>query len=1523
MKRFLACPCFLAPLLLWLTASTTVDAQVVSIIPASTVAPARTPKSTASPLNPVYVEDSPAAQDLIDRAAELHRQNRSREAVTTLQKVIDDYPHKLMPLQDGRYTDVVLWVRAKLASDAELLATYRRVHEPLAEGALARATTRATTRTATRTAARTTARTTAPAPDDGGDPEQLNRIILRYGMCRAGLEASLLLAGWYLERADPSSAATVLDDIADHPDRATATARIHLLQALAGLYESDGRRLAIHRQALEAMGNREDVARIDRLDAGGRRPPRTRVYDAMSPLPSVTVLKPVAEPLWRVKVPSPPPSIASLTNTARSGKQRRKPLDPSRFLYMIPAVHEDHLYVNDGGSVLALDRNAGRVLWTSRHHVAEPGQVNARNRFNAMALQDQRGVAVVGRRVLAVLGHHPWPPNRRPQGVSQTWVTCLREADGGQIWSVQPGDADPALENAAFHGTPLVAAGRVFVLARRTHRSRFQDAYLVALDLDDGRMLFKRHLSSASAQHQFVGSFAQILMDGGRLYVTDNLGAVCCIDARDGTMRWVSIVPQGLAGPKRKVVVPGAGWQVSLPLRLEAGLVVRPRGTGGSAVLLDPDTGIRLKVLDDPQIRGALHLAAAGGDLLCVGSTLVLFDGQTLQPRWKRPLQRSATAATPRGRASICTDRVVVPIKNRIVVVSLSDGSILAEHPISGIGNLLVLDGQIIVTGVKSVSSYLGWKVASTRLRDQIASRPTDPSPAMALAHLALSSSRSDDFLVAVDAALAALERRQARQDGDGASAAPIDPEQQQLFSQLHGFTQSKRTADPALRSDLYKRLAAVTATPGDEVAYRLAYASFLDESEEYRDAIDVYQSILDDPMLSTQIHASAGGALQASLEADVRQSTIIEKRGRGVCAHIDQRAAHLLSELVGSEAAAPQQLLELARRFPHAPSSANAILVASERLAAGGKTDSAIVQLRRAYRMDGDPALMPHIVGGLVEMNLTANRPQRAVMWLERSMREHKNVSPLRQGRPVLPKEWLDELQDHPLVVGHLPRLESPVGNTSVLQSQLRVPQSQPRSMWLRDRIITQDGAEVQLRRVPQLDELSWSVSIPSAGDARVLALTAEQVLLWFGSTKAIVALDGQTGAIQWRCDDLDAVMGQPPERLAADVADPQKEALRQRLANVGGRVRWFVAGPGGRVRPRAPKGPAAVIPRIAGGPHLQLQRRSPVGTKGRQSTVLFGLNATTLVAAAADGRTVGFERRSGQVTWSRRLVAKRLTQLVMDDETLAVAAVRDTDGVIYTIDPMTGKPSAADLRSDRPVTWIGVNNEQTMWYVSSGQVVAYSFADQLVRWRRLLPDQTFPGGGRLDHGVLLLGLRDGGLLTMDAATGRTIHQRNVTGVDRRRPMQTRSVDGRWHILETQKVMALSGDGKIEWIDAIADADKQFSGQWVGSRYVVVLNQLEPVAGLQAVDVAQLMRRDQKLPWPEGMGRGVQAGRWVYRLYLLDRVNGMIEHQQDLEPLGKPIIGAASVLLDDHLVLSTESHTIIIRTKDEGTGSS
>ena len=162
----------------------------------------------------VYLEDSPAAQELVHRAERLRAQDRLAEAAAVYQQVIEQYPHKLMARGKAMHTDAVRWIRGTLLSDDQLFTAYRGLYTADSQRVLKAACT--------------------PAPR----AEALEEVLARYEICRAGLEAGLMLAALYLEQANPEHAGLVLDELAEHPDLPTQVVWWHQLQIAAGLLGS-------------------------------------------------------------------------------------------------------------------------------------------------------------------------------------------------------------------------------------------------------------------------------------------------------------------------------------------------------------------------------------------------------------------------------------------------------------------------------------------------------------------------------------------------------------------------------------------------------------------------------------------------------------------------------------------------------------------------------------------------------------------------------------------------------------------------------------------------------------------------------------------------------------------------------------------------------------------------------------------------------------------------------------------------------------------------------------------------------------------------------------------------------------------------------------------------------------------------------------------------------------------------------------------------------------------------------------
>jgi len=189
----------------------------------------------------VYVEDSPAAQQLMREAQELAGGDRPTRAVRRLQRVIERYPHKLLPQQPGIYLDATEAVRRRLLEKPALLQAYQRVYRAKA-GRLLEA---------------------AQSPEPA--LAKLETVSERYPVTEPALEAQLTAAGLYLERGDLSAALATLEQAGEHPDLENHRRRYHHLQAAAGVLRGQRRHWQKHRQALKQLGAADAVKQVQQL----------------------------------------------------------------------------------------------------------------------------------------------------------------------------------------------------------------------------------------------------------------------------------------------------------------------------------------------------------------------------------------------------------------------------------------------------------------------------------------------------------------------------------------------------------------------------------------------------------------------------------------------------------------------------------------------------------------------------------------------------------------------------------------------------------------------------------------------------------------------------------------------------------------------------------------------------------------------------------------------------------------------------------------------------------------------------------------------------------------------------------------------------------------------------------------------------------------------------------------------------------------------------------------------------------
>lgn len=1414
---------------------------------------------------PVYIEDSPAAQDLAAEALDLRGQRRLADAAQKLQRVIDEYPHKLMPVSESSYTDALLWVRGKLLDDAELLNAYRSLYGPAAEREVKQA---------------------LPTADRSLDVEALRQVLARYTLTRAGLDAGLALGAYHLERAEGGDASGVLDELVNHPDLASEAGRYHLMRSVACLLLGDSAGLAEYRRALQDLPDKTHLSELEALTNRIHPPHRLDSVAADRGPATSSLPENLDTPLWDIDL------LEVLWQGLGNRPDLRNMPVEQVVLRVIPALNRSSVLINTGEMVTAYDRASGWRLWESPGQTETPSQAPVAYPGRGM-LTEPRGVLVSGTRAYALLG---WlNPNQNVRGGQAGGVSlvAMDAATGGELWRVMPGQLDPALSKAAFDGTPSGEGGRIYTLVKRVQVSGLHDLYLTAVRESDGTLLWRRHLSSSSVQtHYNAGPSARMTLHGGRVYVCDNRGTVYALDGRTGTVRWVTMLPDaGELNPPTRRGAAGFKDQPE-PVRVAAGLLVSPIAPDGPYLLLDADTGVITRELSGGDWDTVEACYPAGADVLGVGDAVTRFDGQTLATRWHRALDDERDGRV-RGRPAVDLDMVTDAIAqtagrdttgvvvftsdHRLTALKFDDGRLLSEHAIDAPGNVILAPGQVVVVSPASLNSYTDWRVAHRHLMVRAELDPSSPQPGMAMARLAMRTGRDPAVLEGVDLALAAI-------DHVPVVSGVEDTRQREVFGLLREFTDPSRAASVTLRGQLLDRMAVSTSGPTQEAAYQMTRAEYLEETGQLELAVEHYQAVLADPSLSAELYAIGRGSRRAGLEARRMLKALIDKHGREYYQPYDLLAEHELNELQTRGENNPQRYAELADRYPLALSVNEARTLAAERYLEAGESASAVRQWQAVYlNADSDERLSSAAVR-IVQVYLAIDRPELARRWLRRVEREHPGLVLVQDDQPVSVQAWLSELQHLLASADVLPRLDLPLAEPRWVDG-LPVPivPDDTGSVSSRDRVLMHDGRSVWMLANAKLEEL-WRKPMPAA-DVQILAMDDQQVVWWSKQTGRIGAMDSRTGEPIWtELDIAKELEGTGNPQLREDQRTRQQ---REFVHLIGG----------GGVR----------------NPMLQ--------NAAMRDTIMSTVDLTTIMFADRLGRAVCIDRQSGQVRWRTLSPSDSLTAMTLGDGLVALggASWADTEaqhGVVTLLDTLSGEPIETLIQSDEVPTWLGFSDSGLLITSASNKITAYDPATGRTEWRSDVPRSS--GSTRIWLGDRLLiylnqQLEVGSALVLDVLSGETVNQLPIRKASGQALLDTILAEGRAYMMTPMRAVGLNASGRTVWSDAICAPIGHLAMQRVGHRYVCMVGGIGP----SQVPVLPRINFQGHPELEEALREAIAAGQLRanadgYRLYLLDRETGSIVSDTPLDGLG-PINTGSAVWIDGAILFGAGERTMVV----------
>ena len=1423
---------------------------------------------------PVYIEDSPDADELVKQAQHLREQNRLTEAAAMYQKIATDFGQKLMKLEGPVFLDALRWARATLAGDAELLKAYRALQEPAA--------------------ARLVEQATGPTPDLA----QLESIASRYLLCESGLEATLRAAALRLERANPVDAANLLDEVAAHADLKRHLPRWHLLQAASAIYSLDRDRLTTHESALRQLDEKEALAQLGRWREQFAPPAAAATFDALRTLPKVAIPQPLGKPLYQRDMQSDGDGARAASDPPRRGGE----IDH----YIIPAVRGEIVYVNTGLMVRALDRSSLSDIWNKPFTVTltDGSQVDRFGAFTreSRAMSDQRGVCVTSETVATIMGRGPiFSRGQWYNSGPDTLIVGLNRADGKLLWRRTPADIDEALSAGFFHGTPVSDGSRVYAAVRRAQNLGFRDAYVAAFEERTGKLLWRRHLSSCTTRYS-NRSFSQILADRGRLYIADNLGAVTCIDGRTGAMLWLvkmsdlKVMPTGGNG------IAEAPWQVSTPVLVKAGLIVSPFISSGVAMLLDPKTGKKLKDLDDVAFSQTGYLATAGEDVVSIGSTVQLFDGATLKSKWKLDL---GEAFPPTGRAAITGDRLLVPVPGKLVSIDLADGRKISESPVDSEGNVTAMEGQVLVASGTILRSHVAWPVVYANLTSRIRKEPTDAQAGLALAHAALAShrpregpafDRAKEALEGADHVVAVLRHRALTR------APELRPEADDLhadiYQQMLKLVDPGVTDDVSLRGDLFDRLAKAAVTPRDQVQYHLAFGAHLADGawpaeaalDRRREAARQFQTVLESSLLAAQLVPRGGGWQQAGIEARMKLAALTEKHGRVVYDEFDQRAAAHLERMLSAGDADPAALIELARKYPLARSTPAALLAAAESLAKGGKHTDAVTQLRRAFRERPDLALQARIIGRLVESYSQVGKSRRALQWLQRADRD--NIKPIRGGQPVAAKAWLSELGSVADSGGARPALRPALGKPTLLSGRLLTPVAQGRDQWPADRVVLQAGENVELRGGPALDKV-WEARLDA--DAQLLWMNETLVLFWLESSGRLAGLDARTGKRLWedvRADALFKDASMTEDRIRAGADRPAVPDVQLLLVQ-GDTVRGRTIG-------------------------LRVDGQWPIGeVVADQRPLRVAVNDAVACLADGRGRVLGIDIDTGQIAWRFICPFDRLDSIIMSAEAVTLVGTgkpntEQESNLIVALDAMTGDVLCQLDPASRPA-WIGLSDGVGLSFITQeddrrgkSTLHVHQLPDGALSWKTELPVFRLEDVAQVGDSIAILA-DSAQLMLVDPANRKMTRASSTLVMERDEIIDLTQTGEQWHLLTARATALLNAKAEPAWRDGIDEGAGERVMQLLADELAVVATFPEQ----SGINTALRLRLQEfrQLPNP----RLDDELSVSYNLFLVHRKTGAIVAEYSLPVVAARLDPSHCVLLKHRVVLGMGSRTLVI----------
>lgn len=1204
--------------------------------------------------NPIYIADSPIATESMLRLPELIAQQNLDEAVRLVDEVITTLGDRLILGRDNDPDRIHIPVRQRLhrfvRTQPQLLEAYRRRFSPAAAVWL-----------------------------EQGD---WRRVARDAWLTEPGFIATLHHAQTLIEGAHFFAGVDLLSELENHPDAEALAPKAAAMAHLGARYIDQPNAWALaDRWAQRARRDQPGRDAIAAPPSDPRDTARSLVWDDQ-PTPPVSLTGIVPGPLAQAAL-TPEMELGIVTDPAarRASGANWKPT-----AWVAPYAEGSTVYTNDGVTISAFDRFTLRPIWRVQipaQGAELPVTPEARQRLGRI-IEDQTSVTSDGSGSLYAAAGVPKSGAR--DGDQRLYK--LDQRTGATQWAVDIRELDPALANASIRG-PVIAQQGVVVAAARTsnRRQRLISVTIVGLDAATGQPLYVRPIASAgSLPFQQMGQLAHTpVVKDGVAYYTDHIGLAFAVRIATGAVVWARPLP----APDLYARFSRPSFAGNTPVINTHGLFALT--TDGTRLIhVDPRTGRTLGARRADLPAESMYLVAIDDDAFAsVSPNRVVYyrAGEFETARAIRSPELGGEDGL-RGRVVLAGDRLLAPVGAGVRVLDPTQPSRTELIELDKSGNVLALNGQLIVADEMDLTNFLAWETASRMLEQRIAQ---DPAAAITLAELAYRAQRAQQILPAVERAMREL-RAQARDQRAALEAELFGVVRSMVAPETQDTADRVFSLDAKDQSQLLEHLGALAQTHEQIVAHRMALGAHHERVGEHEQAVRAYQDILDQPTLRTAMWEGSGIAVRGGLEATRRVGAILGRVGYAPYRPIDKLAGAERDFLVGADD--PDAIEQLARRYPWstiAPAlwsqtaallsgrglSPAAIASATEGIDAARK----LTELGLNVDQQTIDELAQHAITGLI----ATSRAREANALATALAKDFPNLTIRINGERVDP----DQLAQAASLANKLPRL----GDAFLRDAKPVLVTGSPVKPATR---ADPGGVVVYAPQLGRLEYLRagrgafepfWSRHtqtneaplIPWQGESRTLVLWPE------GSesmhTGVLEAINTTTGETAWSITDLREALGEQSTRVADDIARTDYS-----------------------------------FPAPAIGP-------VPI----RQMLVL--TDGHTVVICDRIGRAMGVDLYSGQRLWQRDLPVNRLHDMDLGGGVLGICglmvvdrAVNQRDGsvtsIAASIDPRTGETIQAVDRFGQQPRWVRAAPGGNLYVATTQRIVALNTKGGSVDW-------------------------------------------------------------------------------------------------------------------------------------------------------------------------------------------------------------